>query len=129
MTFRRHRPLVLATGAGLALAWGLYAMDPSAWPGLSGALLQTIALGVNLAVTCRFPRLKVVLVRAVQRRVVNPVSRRLLTVGINPLGLMLLETRGARSGLLRVTPVGNGECGGIRRARPRPPAIAAAATR
>jgi deazaflavin-dependent oxidoreductase (nitroreductase family) len=65
-----------------------------------------------LVVTVRSRRVKVLLVRAVQHWVINPLLRALLATGINPLGLALLETRGRRTGLPRRVPVGNGRQGG-----------------
>ncbi len=49
--------------------------------------------------------------RTAQRWVINPVVRSLFAVGLNPLGLVILETRGRVSGRLRRTPVGNGRMG------------------
>lgn len=46
-------------------------------------------------------------VRRLQRRVVNPLVRRLAMAGLSP-GHALLETRGRRSGIARTIPVGNG---------------------
>lgn len=47
------------------------------------------------------------LVRAVQRRVVNPLTRALIVRGLLPTHV-LVETIGRRSGQPRSTPVGNG---------------------
>lgn len=101
------------TAAAVAVVWGLYAVDPAAWPGLPGALLQTAVLAANVHLTACRPRAKVAVVRALQGRVVNPLVRGLLRVGLNPLGLVLLETRGRRSGRPRVVPVGNGRRGDV----------------
>jgi deazaflavin-dependent oxidoreductase (nitroreductase family) len=108
---RVPRGFVVASAAATALVWGLYALDPSAWPGLTGAIAQTALLLVNLVVTTRSPRTKILIVRAIQRHVVNPLVRLLFRVGINPLGLAILETRGRVSGRPRRTPVGNGRVG------------------
>jgi deazaflavin-dependent oxidoreductase (nitroreductase family) len=54
---------------------------------------------------------KVLLVRAVQRWTINPLVRVLLPIGVNPLGLAILETHGRVSGRPRRTPVGNGRMG------------------
>lgn len=108
---RVPRGLVVATAAATALVWGLYALDPSAWPGLTGAIAQTALLLANVVVTTRSPRTKILIVRAIQRRVVNPLVRLLFRAGINPLGLAILETRGRVSGQPRRTPVGNGRVG------------------
>jgi deazaflavin-dependent oxidoreductase (nitroreductase family) len=47
------------------------------------------------------------LVRALQRRVINPLTRALIVRGLLPTHV-LIETTGRRSGLPRSTPVGNG---------------------
>ena len=57
------------------------------------------------------PPVKVLLVRTVQRYTINPLMRLLLAVGINPLGVAILETRGHVSGKTRRVPVGNGRKG------------------
>jgi F420H(2)-dependent quinone reductase len=46
-----------------------------------------------------------------QRFTINPLMRLLLRIGVNPLGVAILETRGRRSGQPRRTPVGNGRTG------------------
>ncbi len=105
------RGLAAATAVALVVVWGLYLLSPDAWPGLPGALVQTGLLLANLLLTARSRRLKVQLVRILQRFVINPLVRLLLAAGLNPLGLALLETRGRVSGLPRRTPVGNGRDG------------------
>lgn len=105
------RGLVVGTAAALALAWGLFALDPGAWPGLTGAIAQTCLFLANLVVTARSRSTKVLVVRTMQRWVVNPLVRALFRVGLNPLGLAILETRGRVSGRPRRTPVGNGRVG------------------
>ncbi|MBJ7290512.1 nitroreductase/quinone reductase family protein [Williamsia sp.] len=96
------------TGA-LALSWGPYVIDPTG--GLWAPLAQTVVFVglVVAAVVC--PRAKLRLVRTVQRRALNPLVRALYGVGVNPLGLVVLETRGRRTGCPRRTPVGNGRTG------------------
>ena len=49
--------------------------------------------------------------RTLQRCTINPLMRLLLAVGINPLGVAILETRGHASGKTRRVPVGNGRKG------------------
>ncbi|HEY1274355.1 MAG TPA: nitroreductase/quinone reductase family protein [Thermoleophilaceae bacterium] len=51
------------------------------------------------------------MVRTFQRWTINPLMRGLLAIGLNPLGLAILETRGRLSGQPRRTPVGNGRRG------------------
>ncbi|SDU56794.1 deazaflavin-dependent oxidoreductase, nitroreductase family [Jiangella alkaliphila] len=101
----------MGTAVALALVWGLYALDPGAWPGLAGALTQTALFVANLVVTARSRRTKVAVVRTLQRWLINPLVRLLFRVGLNPLGLAILETRGRVSGQPRRTPVGNGRVG------------------
>ncbi len=73
--------------------------------------MQTgIYLGLLLLTTFS-RRAKVLTVRMLQRYLLNPLFRLLLTVGINPFGLAILETRGHRSGKIRRNPVGNGRKG------------------
>ncbi|GEM_PF-1833961 len=110
---RRSDRLALVTLAGLALVWGIFALDPAAWPGLSGALVQSGLLLANVALTRRAPRVKARLVAALQRRVVNPLVRGLYRLGVNPLGIALLETTGRRSGRVRQVPVGDGRDGEV----------------
>jgi deazaflavin-dependent oxidoreductase (nitroreductase family) len=101
----------MGTAAAIALAWGLFALDPDGWPGLTGAVAQTTLFLANLVVTAKSRRTKILIVRALQRFVVNPLVRLLFRVGLNPLGLAILETRGRVSGQPRRTPVGNGRTG------------------
>jgi deazaflavin-dependent oxidoreductase (nitroreductase family) len=105
------RGLVMATVAALALVWALFALDTRAWPGIAAPIAETMLLAANLALTARSPRTKVRIVRMLQRWVINPLVRLLLSVGINPLGLAILETHGRVSGQPRRTPVGNGHLG------------------
>ncbi|WP_435577376.1 nitroreductase/quinone reductase family protein [Jiangella alba] len=105
------RGLVAGTAVALAVVWGLYALDPGAWPGLPGALTQTALFLANLVVTARSRRAKIAVVRTMQRWVINPLVRLLFRLGLNPLGLAILETRGRTTGRPRRTPVGNGRVG------------------
>ena len=103
------RGLLTGTVAALALTWGLFAVD--AGGGIVWPLAQS---GVYLAlvlVTATSRRVKVLVVRVFQRWTINPLMRLLLAIGINPLGLAILETRGRVSGKPRRTPVGNGRIG------------------
>jgi deazaflavin-dependent oxidoreductase (nitroreductase family) len=105
------RGLVVGTAATIALVWGLFALNTDAWPGLVGAIAQTALFLANLVLTARNRRVKVLIVRTLQRWAINPLMRLLLGIGINPLGLAILETRGRVSGQPRRTPVGNGRMG------------------
>lgn len=105
------RGLWAGTTVAIALVWGLYLLDPRAWPGLSGAATQSGLYAGNLYLTARHRSVKVALVRRLQRYVVNPLVRGLFSIGVNPLGLALIETRGRSTGLPRRTPVGNGRTG------------------
>ncbi len=82
------RGLVVGTAVAITVAWGLYAV-----------------------LTARSRRVKALIVRTLQRWTINPLIRLLLSIGINPLGLAILETRGRVSGQPRRTPVGNGRTG------------------
>ena len=107
--FSVPRGLIAGTLAATALVWGLYAIGPAA--SLLSALVQSgIYLGLLVLTICS-RRAKVLLVRTVQRYTINPLMRLLLAVGINPLGLAILETRGHASGKTRRVPVGNGRKG------------------
>lgn len=77
---------------------------------MSAGVQTGVYLGL-FVLTVRSRRAKVWLVRQVQRWIINPVARTMLVVGINPLGLAILETRGRKSGKLRRVPVGNGRKG------------------
>ncbi|MGA8372628.1 MAG: nitroreductase/quinone reductase family protein [Acidimicrobiales bacterium] len=103
------RGLIGGTLAAIALVWGPFAIIPES--SLLFALVQSgIYLGL-LVLTIRSRRSKVLLVRTVQRYTINPLMRLLLTVGVNPFGLAILETRGHLSGKTRRVPVGNGRKG------------------
>jgi deazaflavin-dependent oxidoreductase (nitroreductase family) len=107
--FSMPRGLIAGTLAGLGLVWGLYAIG--AGSSLRSALVQSgIYLGLLLLTTCS-RRAKVLLVKTVQRYTINPLMRLLLAIGINPLGVAILETRGHSSGKIRRVPVGNGRKG------------------
>jgi deazaflavin-dependent oxidoreductase (nitroreductase family) len=107
--FSVPRGLIAGTLVAAALVWGLYAIGPGA--SLLSALVQSgIYLGLLLLTICS-RRAKVLLVRTMQRYTINPLMRLLLAVGINPLGVAILETRGHASGKTRRVPVGNGRKG------------------
>ena len=107
--FSVPRGLIGGTLAAIALVWGPFAIIPES--SLLFALVQSgIYLGL-LVLTIRSRRSKVLLVRTVQRYTINPLMRLLLTVGVNPFGLAILETRGHLSGKTRRVPVGNGRKG------------------
>lgn len=103
------RGLLTATVVAMALVWGLYAVAPGQ------GLVSSIAISAGyiglLVLTMVSRRAKVLLVRALQRWVINPLVRVLFAAGINPLGLAILETQGWRSGKPRRVPVGNGRQG------------------
>ena len=103
------RGYLVGTAVALVVAWGPYGLLPGS--GLTAPLVQTV-IYLGLAVlTARSRPLKVRLVRTLQRWVINPVVRSLFAIGLNPLGLVILETRGRVSGRPRRTPVGNGRQG------------------
>ena len=103
------RGMAAGTVAALALVWGPYALI--AGSSLISALVQTAIYAGLVVVTARSRRVKVVIIRTFQRWTINPLMRLLLTIGVNPLGLAILETRGRNSGRLRRVPVGNGRKG------------------
>jgi deazaflavin-dependent oxidoreductase (nitroreductase family) len=103
------RGLAAGTLAALALVWGPYLLI--AGSSRMSALVQTAVYAGLVVLTVRSRRVKVLVVRVFQRWTINPLMRLLLTIGINPLGLAILETRGRNSGKLRRVPVGNGRKG------------------
>jgi len=107
--FRLPRGLLAGTAAGLLLVWLVYLLAPGS--SRTTALVQSGVYVALLLLTVVNRRVKVLLVRTLQHYVLNPVMRLLLQIGINPLGLAVLETRGHRSGRMRRTPVGNGRTG------------------
>jgi deazaflavin-dependent oxidoreductase (nitroreductase family) len=107
--FSVPRGLTAGTLAVTGLTWGLYAIQPGA--SLLSAEVQTgIFLGLLVLTICS-RRAKVLVARTWQRYVLNPLMRLLLSVGLNPLGLAILETRGRVTGKTRRVPVGNGRKG------------------
>ena len=103
------RGLIAGTLVAVALVWGPYAVIPHS-SRLSALVQSGIYLSLLVLTICS-RRAKVLLVRTVQRYTLNPLMRLLLTVGVNPFGLAILETRGHASGKTRRVPVGNGRKG------------------
>jgi deazaflavin-dependent oxidoreductase (nitroreductase family) len=107
--FSVPRGLAAGTLAVTGLTWGLYAIQPGA--SILSAEIQTgLFLGLLLLTICS-RRAKVLVARTWQRYVLNPLMRLLLSIGLNPLGLAILETRGRVTGKTRRVPVGNGRRG------------------
>jgi len=107
--FSVPRGLLAGTLVATALVWGPYLIIPGS--SLLSAYVQTgIYLGLLLLTTFS-RRAKVLLVRTFQRYTINPLMRLLLAIGVNPLGVAILETRGHASGKIRRVPVGNGRKG------------------
>ena len=107
--FSAPRGLIVGTLIAIALTWGLFKLIPGS--SLLSAQVQTgIFLGLLLLTICS-RRAKVLVARTFQRCLLNPLMRLLLRVGLNPLGLAILETRGHRTGKTRRVPVGNGRKG------------------
>ncbi len=98
-----------ALGGALVLAWGPYFLSPSS--GMTAPIVQTVVFVGLVLATLACPRWKVAAVRVVQRYALNPLVKALYAIGLNPLGLVILETCGRVSGLPRRTPVGNGRVG------------------
>ena len=107
--FSVPRGLTAGTLAAVSLTWALYAIQPGASL-LSGQVQTGIFLGL-LLLTSYSRRAKVLLARTMQRFILNPLFRLLFAIGLNPLGLAILETRGHASGKIRRVPVGNGRKG------------------
>ena len=103
------RGYLTGTVVALIVAWVPYALSPGSSVEVPAA--QTMLYLGLMALTARSRRLKVLVVRTAQRWVINPVVQSLFAVGLNPLGLVILETRGRVSGQPRRTPVGNGQMG------------------
>src|SRR3984957_14058367 len=95
--------------AAAALGWGQYALLPGS-SRLSAYVQSGIYVGLLLLTVCS-RRAKVLLIRTLQRYLLNRLFRLLLLVGVNPYGLVILETRGRVSGKIRRVPVGNGRKG------------------
>jgi deazaflavin-dependent oxidoreductase (nitroreductase family) len=107
--FSAPRGLIVGTLIAVALTWALFELIPGS--SLLSAQVQTgVFLGLLLLTVCS-RRAKVLVARTFQRCVLNPLMRLLLRVGLNPLGLAILETRGRRTGKTRRVPVGNGRKG------------------
>jgi deazaflavin-dependent oxidoreductase (nitroreductase family) len=107
--FSVPRGLTAGTLVVTGLTWGLYAIQPGA--SILSAEIQTgVFLGLLLLTICS-RRAKVLVARTWQRYVLNPLMRLLFSVGLNPLGLAILETRGRVTGKTRRVPVGNGRKG------------------
>jgi deazaflavin-dependent oxidoreductase (nitroreductase family) len=107
--FSVPRGLIAGTIVASALVWGQYAAGLGTSM-LSAQVQTSIFVGLLLLTACS-RRAKVLLARTFQRYTLNPLMRLLLSIGVNPLGLAILETRGHRSGKVRRVPVGNGRKG------------------
>ena len=107
--FSVPRGLIAGTLAATALVWGQYAFLPGT-SRLSALVQSGIYVGLVLLTVCS-RRAKVLLIRVLQRYLLNPLFRLLLLLRVNPYGLVMLETRGRVSGKIRRVPVGNGRKG------------------
>lgn len=101
--------LLVGTAIATAIVWGLFLVGPG--HDVVSATIQTAVYVALLVLTWRSRRLKVLLVRTFQRYTLNPLMRLFLAIGINPLGVAILETTGRTSGRPRRVPVGNGRKG------------------
>jgi deazaflavin-dependent oxidoreductase (nitroreductase family) len=101
----------VASAVVAAPGWALWTVQGQRTGALVAPLATTLILAANAGLTWAAPSLKVRLVRALQRVVINPTVRLLLAVEVLPLGYALIETTGRRSGHPRRTPVGNGLVG------------------
>lgn len=106
----RRRPRLLLASLVIAapdwLRWELAGRH-----GRGPAVRTSAILAANAVLTMVGPSLKLRVVRALQRYVINPPVRFLVGLGLLPLGYVLLETTGRRSGRPRRTPVGSGLVG------------------
>jgi hypothetical protein len=107
--FSVPRGLIAGTLVATALVWGPYAIIPGS--SLLSALVQTGIYLSLLVLTICSRRAKVRVIRTWQHYFMNPLMRLPLTIGINPFGLAILETRGNATGKIRRVPVGNGRKG------------------
>jgi len=107
--FSVPRGLIAGTLAATALVWGQYALLPGS-SRLSALVQSGVYVGL-IVLTISSRRAKVLLIRVLQRYLLNPLFRLLLLVRVNPYGLVILETRGRVSGKIRRVPVGNGRKG------------------
>jgi deazaflavin-dependent oxidoreductase (nitroreductase family) len=107
--FSVPRGLIAGTIAATALVWGQYEFLPGS-SRLSALVQSGIYVGLILLTVCS-RRAKVLLIRVLQRYLLNPLFRLLLLLRVNPYGLVILETRGRVSGKIRRVPVGNGRKG------------------
>ena len=107
--FSVPRGLIAGTIAATALVWGQYAFLPGT-SRLSALVQSGIYVGLILLTVCS-RRAKVLLIRVLQRYLLNPLFRLLMLLRVNPYGLVMLETRGRVSGKIRRVPVGNGRKG------------------
>jgi deazaflavin-dependent oxidoreductase (nitroreductase family) len=101
--------MIAGTIAVLATVWGPYVLRHGS--GLLSSLIQTGVYLSLVVLTICSRRAKVLLIRTVQRYTLNPLMRLMLTIGVNPFGLAILETRGHITGKIRRVPVGNGRKG------------------
>lgn len=103
-------PLILGCVVVSVLAWIDWVIEGGEPFGIPYPVLVMVALTMNTAMTVSYPRGKRRIVAAVQRHLVNPIVRGVVTLGV-PLGWSLLETSGRTTGRRRVVPVGNGHEG------------------
>lgn len=100
-------PLVVASLVLEALAWGDWLIEGGSPFGVPYPVVLAALLVINLGLTSALPGYKRSMVRLFQKYVMNPPVRLLLRLCI-PVGWVLLETTGRRSGRPRSVPVGNG---------------------
>ena len=80
------RGLLAGTLAALILTWGMFALNPGAWPGLVSPIAQSALYLALVVVTARSRRVKVLIVRTFQRWTLNPLMRLLLRARRQPAG-------------------------------------------
>ncbi len=101
--------LAVGTAAAIGLAWLIQLAGLGG--GTASTTIQTLAYLALLYLALRHPRAKARVVRVAQRYLINPITGTLFRLGLNPLGLAILETTGRRTGRRRRVPIGNGLSG------------------
>lgn len=93
--------------AAATIDWTIEGGSPA---GIPYPWLVAVLLVANLVVTAVSPRWKRLLVKSLQKYVVNPPVRLSLRCRV-PMGWCLLQSTGRRTGMRRTVPVGNGRVG------------------
>jgi deazaflavin-dependent oxidoreductase (nitroreductase family) len=106
-----QRPRLLIASTVVAAPAGILWLVSGRRSDLVSLVGTAAILAANVALTRSNPAFKRGVVRLVQKYLLNPPVRILVSVGVLPLGYALLETTGRVSGQPRRVPVGNGLVG------------------